>query len=36
MDKNWNKARLDELAADFGSAASRRKLVHPQRRKRYD
>ena len=27
MDKNWNKARLDELAADFGSAASRRKLV---------
>lgn len=27
MDKNWNKARLDELAADFGSASSRRKLV---------
>ena len=27
MNKKWNKARLDELAADFGSAASRRKLV---------
>ena len=27
MDKNWNKTRLDELAADFGSTASRCLLV---------
>ena len=27
MDKNWNKTRLDELAADFGNTASRRQLV---------
>ncbi len=27
MDKSWNKDRLDELAADFNSVESRRKLM---------